>query len=384
MPPTVLVVDDEPSNVEVIQAFLEAEGWRVVTAEDGEGALMAVAVHSPDVVLLDVRMPPPDGFEVCRRLKDDPATAFVPVIIITARGGLQERIQGAEAGADEFLSKPFDHVELVTRVKALLRAKRYHDQLQAYNAELERRVAQRTAELQAALNALRSLDRLKSEFITNVSHELRTPLLHVTAFMDLLAEGALGQLNPRQAEGLDVAQEAVDRLERVVIDVVDFSSLHEQALNMEPLYLTDVCRNVIHGQAAFAARREAEVRLDLAPDLPRVLADRVALNRILRHLLDNAIKFGPVGQVVRILGQRAGERVRVAVCDQGPGLAPADAERIFEAFQQVDGSTTRRAGGLGMGLALVKRLVEAHGSHVQVQSAIGQGSEFSFDLAVAA
>src|SRR5260221_1440873 len=108
---TVLVVDDEPQNLEVIQGFLEMEGFTVVTAEDGEAALLLLADSRPDLVLLDVRMPGLDGFEVCRRIKENPATIFVPVVIITALQGAQERVRGAAAGADEFLSKPFDNVE---------------------------------------------------------------------------------------------------------------------------------------------------------------------------------------------------------------------------------------------------------------------------------
>jgi signal transduction histidine kinase len=377
-------VDDEPRNIETIEPFLTAEGWQVVTAEDGETALAAVAAQSPDVILLDVVMPPPDGYEVCQRLKDDPATAFVPIVIITGRTGVQERIRGAAAGADEFLTKPFDHVELVTRVKALLRGKRLHDQLQAHNAELERRVAQRTVELQRALDALRSLDQLKSEFIAIVSHELRTPTLHVKGYIDLLADGALGQLSRGQGEGLGVAQDAVARLEQVVADVIEFSSLHERELVLEPLFMPDVCRNVVNGYTRPPARQEVQIALRLQPDLPRVMADRMALARILRHLLDNAVKFGPPDQQVEIAGERNGTRVRVTVRDQGPGLTPEQLSRVFEPLYQVDGSNTRPAGGLGLGLALVKRLLEAHGTQVQVSSAVGQGSTFAFELGIAA
>jgi len=131
--PTVLVVDDEVHNLEVLQGFLHLEGFHVVTAEDGETALRTLPASRPDLVLLDVRLPGVDGFEVCRRIKNDPATAFVPVVIVTALQGTQERMRGAAAGADEFLSKPYDHTELITRVKALLRYKRYHDVVTAAN-----------------------------------------------------------------------------------------------------------------------------------------------------------------------------------------------------------------------------------------------------------
>jgi signal transduction histidine kinase len=378
---TVLVVDDEPQNLEVLQGFLQMEGFNVLTAEDGETALVSLPGNQPDLVLLDVRLPGLDGFEVCRRIKEDPATAFVPVVMVTALQSTQERVRGAAAGADEFLSKPFDHVELVTRVKALVRSKRYHDRVTAANTELERRVAERTAELERALAELRDLDHLKSQFITNVSHELRTPLQHVKGYIDLLADGAMGNLTLKQAEGLTLAQEAVARLEKVVYDIVDFSTLDESALVFEPIYLLDVCRSVINGYLTMANRRKVSLTLSMAADVPLVTGDRLAITRVLGHLLDNAIKFGPANQVVQIQVDKRGERVRLAVRDHGPGLAPADIDRIFDVFYQVDGSATRKAGGLGVGLALVRKLVEAHGSQVTVRSELGKGSTFSFELA---
>ena len=381
---TVLVVVDEPQNLEVLQGFLHLEGFTVLTAEDGETALLALPAGRPDLVLLDVRLPGLDGFEVCRRIKNNPATAFVPVVMVTALQGTQERVRGAAAGADEFLTKPFDHTELITRVKALLRIKQYHDQVTTANTDLERRVSERTAELERALAELRGLDHLKSQFITNVSHELRTPLQHVKGYIDLLADGAMGNLTPKQAEGLSLTQEAVERLEKVVYDIVDFSTLDENALTFEPIYLLDVCRSVINLYTAMANRRKVSITLLMANDLPLVIADRVAVTRVLQHLLDNAIKFGPANQVVQIQVDKHGERVRLAVRDHGPGLAPAEIDRIFDVFYQVDGSATRKAGGLGVGLALVRKLVRAHGSDVTVSSELGKGSTFAFDLEAAA
>jgi signal transduction histidine kinase len=383
-PATVLVVDDEPFNLDVIQHFLQAEGLRVALADDGETALQAVRAQPPDLILLDVMMPGLDGFEVCRRLKEEPATAFIPVVILTALKGDQERVRGAQAGADEFLSKPFDHVELVTRVKALVRSKRYHDQILAHNAMLEQRVAERTTELKYALEELRRLDRLKNEFIANVSHELRTPMLHVKGYLDLVADGAMGQLTSKQVEGLALVQDAITRLNYIVDDIVDFSSLNAEPLAFEPLYLSDICRNVLLGFSAAAARRNVSLTLSIAPDVPRVLGDRVAITRALRHLVDNAIKFGPRYEAVQIVVARSGERVQVAVRDHGPGLAPEELAHIFNVFYQVDGSMTRQAGGLGVGLALVRKLVQAHGSDIKVKSEQGRGSQFYFDLAISA
>ncbi|MBP7693344.1 MAG: response regulator, partial [Anaerolineales bacterium] len=293
MPPaaaTVLVVDDEPRNLEVLTHILGTQGFQIFTAEDGEEGLEKARAELPDVILLDVVMPQMDGFEVCRHLKADPATLYIPVALITALRGVRERTRGAEAGADEFISKPFDSIELITRVKSLARIKRLYDQLRSANHELEQRVAERTAELQRALRDLRELDRLKSEFIANVSHELRTPLLHVKGTVTLLADGALGALTPEQTHGLQVAETAAEQLERVVEDVIDFNEVHGRPLDLEPVAVSEVCQSAIQTILPRAQRRNIVVRLVVPAELPPVRADAVALTRILRHLLDNAVK----------------------------------------------------------------------------------------------
>jgi len=320
---------------------------------------------------------------VCRALKAAPGTLFIPVVILSALRSTDDRVKGAEAGADEFLSKPFDHIELRTRVRSLLRVKRAHDRVQSHNAELEMKVTERTAELRRALSDLQQLDRLKSEFIANVSHELRTPLLHVKGYVDLLADGALGALKAEQATGLGVAREAIEQLERMVEDIVDFSQAQAHRLDLQPVSAVEVCRNVIEALEPLAARRRVRTELAAPPALPRVLADRIALTRALRHLLDNALKFSPPNGTARVSLEPRGAVVRITMEDNGPGIPPAELERIFQLFYQIDGSATRRAGGLGLGLALVKMLVEAHGSQVHVESALGTGSKFWFELAQA-
>lgn len=324
-----------------------------------------------------------DGFEVCRHLKENPNTVFIPVIILTALRGVSERIKGAAVGADDFLSKPFDHVEMVTRVKSLVRVKRLTDQIHAYNAELEQRVAERTAELQRALAALRELDRLKSDFIANVSHELRTPLLHVKGYIDLLADGAMGDLQPQQKQGLNIAQEAIEQLERVVEDIVDFNNVHERELMLEVVPLPDLCLSAVQTMRPLAARRGSDIQLHIPDSLPPVQADPMALARILRHLLDNAIKFSPAKSRINLFAEPYAKHVRITVSDSGPGISTEEMHRIFDVFYQVDGSTTRRAGGMGLGLSLVKKLLEAQGSQICVESKVGQGSRFFFELSQA-
>lgn len=381
----ILVVDDEVSNLEVIGEFLRLEGYQVLTAVDGEQALERVAANQPDLVLLDILMPRLDGYEVCRRLKSNPQTVFTPVVMITALKGTDEKIRGVEVGADDFLTKPFNHLELVTRVKSLLRVKFLNDAVDAYNRQLEQRVAERTAQLQRALEDLQELDRLKSEFIGNVSHELRTPLLHIKGYVALLADRTLGPLNAEQARGVETALQAVDTLERLVEDLIGFGAQTAGRLNFQAVHVAEVAELAVTMLSRAIARYGAAPRLDIPPGLPRVRADRQALARVLRHLLENGLKFSPDKPEVFLTARpvNGGQRVRVTVVDHGIGIPPEQRARIFDVFYQVDGSTTRRYGGAGMGLALVKLLVEGHGSSVHLESEPDKGSTFWFDLPVA-
>ncbi len=382
LPARILVVDDEPRNLDMLQEFLSLHGFWVDTADDGEAALARVAQHPPDLILLDVVMPRMDGFEVCRHLKADMSTVFIPVVIVTGLRGTRERVRGAEVGADEFISKPFDQVELIVRVKSLVRLKRLHDQLQLYTRDLEARVTERTAQLQSALTELQEIDRLKSEFIANVSHELRTPLLHVKGTVNLLTDGALGVLSPAQNQGMRVVHEAIDRLERIVDDIVDFNQIHEQQLEMEPVALAEVYQNAMSSLQGQAARRGITLHYIASERLPTFRANRQAITRVLWHLLDNAIKFSQPGGMVHVSGEAVDTSVRVTVRDHGPGISPEQQERIFQMFYQADGSTTRKVSGLGLGLGLVKALLEAHGTFIQLHSEPGHGAEFSFDLPI--
>jgi len=272
-------------------------------------------------------------------------------------------------------------VELVTRVKSLLRVKRLYDKLQLSNLELEHRVTERTRDLQRALAELRELDQLKSEFIANVSHELRTPLLHVKGYVDLLANGVLGAVNADQAHGLKIAQGAIEQLERMVKDIVDFSDVYDQPLTLEPVVLQDVFEAVLSSLEMQAKRKSVTMTESLAPDVPLVLADVDALTRVLRHVLDNAIKFSPPQSEVVLSATLHAGLIRVAVSDHGPGIAPDKREKIFKLFYQEDGSTTRKVGGLGLGLSLASKLLESHGAKLEVASVVGEGSTFYFDLA---
>jgi signal transduction histidine kinase len=392
----ILVVDDIPENRELLEAALTAADYRVQCAADGPAALDRVAVELPDLILLDVMMPGMDGYQVCRTLKVGPDTAFIPIVMITAYQDLPHRIQGIEAGADDFLTKPFDSHELLTRVRSLLRVKALHDALVATNRQLEERVAQRTVALEQALRDLRKVDQLKSEFLANISHELLTPLTPVMGYLPTLLQGLLGSLTAEQRRALEAVSRSVYRLHELLRNLLTMMQWEsgQARLTLQPVPLEPLLRPCLDGLQAAQPDRGLTLSVDIPLDSPPVLADPEALTCVLRHLLENAVKFTPSGGQVAVAARVADHRdgaegsapppaVELTVRDTGVGIPPEAVSRIFDRFYQADGSATRRHGGTGLGLAIVKRILDAHGAAVTVESTPGTGTVFRIRLPIA-
>lgn len=253
------------------------------------------------------------------------------------------------------------------------------------NRQLERRVRERTLDLQRALDRLAELNQLKSNFIANVSHELRTPLTHIKGYLDLLGDHALGSLSREQEDAIEVMQRAEDRLEGLIEDLIQFSlaTRGELSLNLDTVSLQRLA--VEAGMKVRSDARTKEIKLTIhAPDeLPPAYADGEKLAWVLQQLIDNAVKFTPESGRVVVEVSRDGSRLQVAVSDTGIGIPEDAIAQVFEPFHQMDGSTTRRFGGTGLGLAMVRRIVEAHGSQVEVQSRLNEGTRFVFSLPIA-
>jgi len=407
-PARILVVDDLAEIRDLLQVYLEDEGHQVLTAKDGQEALAAVAAHQPDLILLDVMMPGTDGYEVCRRLKSNEETAFIPIVMLTALQELEHRLQGIEVGADEYLTKPFRRMELLTRVRSLLRVKALHDQVAAYNRLLEQRVAERTAALERALADLREMDRLKSEFLSNISHELRTPLTPIMGYLPALLREEFGTFSPEQRRVLAHISESVNRLHRLIDDLLTFMHWEsgETDLRLQPVAVAAVVEVAAAKLFTTAQDKGVQVIQKVPADLPQIQVDVTAIGRALGHLLDNAVKFTPKGGQVTITarlvelsnGQVVDSSqpvdqsttrpidtkkwVELAVQDTGVGIPPKVIPRIFDRFYQVDSSTTRQHGGTGLGLAIVKRILDAHGAPITVESLQGAGTTFCVRLPV--
>lgn len=259
--------------------------------------------------------------------------------------------------------------------------------LHSANRELERRVTERTAELERALSRLDEVNQLKTNFVANVSHELRTPLSQIKGYVNLLADNMLGDLNADQMNAMQSTLQATNRLERLIDDLIRLASAArgELVLDISSFCITDLAASVITRAAPKAQRANVNLTIHLPPQPVFAEGDNEKINWVISQLVDNAIKFTPTGRNVTLTIEvdQSKSRVFTNVSDNGIGIPFGRLSELFHTFHQLDGSATRRYGGTGLGLALVYRILEAHHTQIKVESAPGQGSVFSFELPVA-
>ena len=413
---TILIVDDDLGMREFLAFALTSQGYTVVSAADGDEALAHVQKRSQktehkastyiDLTIMDIKMPPPGGIEVLRRLrKQDPDAV---VILITGYASLETAMQALRYGAYDYLTKPLDNVsKLLTIVqrglirrrmlvnnRRLLTQLRYAyqenlrllEEMQTMNRELETRIAERTQELERANRRLQDLDRLKSELLANVSHELYTPLNSIVGFSQALLDGIRGPLMADQAQMVENIRSAGERLKGSFDDLIDMAQLRadEQVVYPQSVPVAPMLQGMRALVERSAQEKEVEIAIEITPDVETVWADEVKLKRMLYELLNNAVKFTPAGGRVTLQAMlyrpEQPHELRLAVSDTGIGIPADELEGIFDLFRQVDASLSRRFGGLGLGLAIVRHYAELHGGRVWAESKPGLGSTFTLAL----
>ena len=257
--------------------------------------------------------------------------------------------------------------------------------LREANDQLEQRVQKRTAELQFALKKLTDLSQLKSNFVSNVSHELRTPLTHIKGYLDMLSEGSLGPLTSNQNDALKVMRRAEARLEKLIEDLIQFSlaARGDLSIQTKPFSLNELLEISITQITNTAKVHHIKIIYSVYEQLPKVNADEEKIGWVLMQLMDNAIKFTPESGQINITAVVNNDAVIISVADTGIGIPKDRISEVLEPFHQLDGSITRKYAGTGLGLTMAYRILDAHGSSLEIESTVGKGSRFSFSLPIA-
>lgn len=375
-PIRILVIDDTTTDRQILVDLLEAQGHTVMVAGSGVEGLRQAQEHLPDLILLDVMMPEMDGFTVCAQLRAQPLTAEMPVLMITALNDRGSRLRGIEAGADEFLSKPFDRYELRLRVQTIAQVNRYRRLLD----ERERAITALTKARDAALDAAR----LKSEFVTTMSHELRTPLVGIIGMSELLLATSLDE---EQHECAQTVFNSGQELLAIVSDILEYTYLESgsymfRMAPFDPTVMITIVTETLRSRVQ-AKGLELAVKIDSGLSV-LVRGDASRFQLVLQKLLDNAIKFTTRGHIhveAALVDQSVEDvTVRIWVRDTGIGIADSLQHHLFQPFHQIDGSSTRSHGGVGLGLAISKRLVEKMHGLIGMEPVEGAGATFWFQV----
>ncbi|NVB78210.1 MAG: response regulator [Kofleriaceae bacterium] len=363
--PLVLNVNDHVANLYMVSKMLKNAGFRVLEARSGGEALEIALRDQPELIVLDVHLPDLSGIDVCRRLKTDERTQHIKVIHTSATFvSSTNKTQGVEAGADGYLTQPFEPQELIATVRSLIRLKSIESDLVTRN------------------DALVSADRRKDEFLAMLGHELRNPLAALSMALPILE-----RFPPRddiEARTIGILRRQMGVLTQLVDDLLDVSRVTRGRIELtrSTIDLRELIHRVVEGidQRVFAPRQQ-KLALDLAPQPFRVSGDAVRLEQVMTNLLDNSSKYSDPGTTIEVSLVADGTSAVVRVRDHGVGIDAATLPIVFDLFAQATTSLDRARGGLGIGLTLVRSLVELHGGTISAASdGIGHGTTMTIRL----
>ena len=371
----ILIVDDIPANIQLLSQLLIENGYKVRKLISGERALKAVELPAPDLILLDIKMPGMDGYEVCRQLKASEATCDIPIIFISALDDVFDKVKGFEAGGADYIIKPFEPVEVLARVSAQLKMQRLQQQLRCANVQLATQNVQLSQEIQERQQAEANLRML----LHAVSHDLRSPL----SGMSLLLRSRLNDAGNNiviDRRTVEVMVQSCSRQLQLIesLTATQQFDVKSASLAMKPLSLPTLVQNILIERLPILNQHRVKVKQLFAADLPLVNADGQQVWRVFGNLIDNAVKYNQSGFILTVEAKKEGEMVRCTVADNGSGISPQQCARLFEPYTRGVGVSLRQ--GLGLGLYICRQIVEAHGGEIGVDSELGKGARFWLTL----
>lgn len=355
----ILIVDDTPDNLRVLSAMLSSRGYEVRKALNGQRAIASVQSEPPNLILLDIKMPEMDGYEVCRQLKSTPEGSEVPIIFVSALDDALDKVRAFAAGGVDYVTKPFQEAEVLARIEHQLRIQQLQHQLLQQNEEL--------------LRSNRELE----QFAYVVSHDLQQPLQSVTGFVRLLQLKYESTLDEVAQDYLNRIHETGSRMQRLVQDLLAYAQVGRQDQELQIVDCNKVLQQVLDNLREAFVNKKATLTNDV---LPIVYGNESQLIQLFQNLISNGIKFMPVDVQPKIHISVTQQKMvwRIGVHDNGIGIQEENCQKIFEIFQRVHSSSTYP--GTGIGLATCKKIVEQHSGQIWVDSKFGEGTSFYFTL----
>ena len=384
----ILVVDDQPQNIDLLEAYLAPNGYEIVTAVSGEEALRKLSGNQIDLILLDIMMPGMNGFEVTRRVRQNHPLRLLPIMLVTALHEAKDRVMGIEAGCDDFISKPVDKMELLSRVRSLLKIKDYNDLISNYREELESEVTRRTEELNRIIKELQESKGIliQSEKLAaigrlsaGVALEILNPVNIISMRLKLLeeTEGISDTLH----ETLQVCQKQIDRIIKITKDISQFSRFPTKS--MEVCDLNGIVEQTLQVAAPRLTVGKITSEVHVSPDLPHITIDRYRIAQVLLTLINNAIdamenmdKKDLYISTEQTSSDDGRQWARITVSDTGQGINEAERSKIFDPFF----TTKERGKGTGLGLSIAYSIIQDHQGTITVKNNENGSVSFIIDL----
>ncbi len=352
----VLVIDDEEMIRDACAQALRKEGCVVETAEDGETGLEALESFSPDLVLVDLKMPGMSGLDVLEEIeKTDPT---VVKIVLTGFATIASAVDAMKKGTYDFITKPSTPDEI--------------------RAVVDRGLEKRHLILESEALKI-AQERIRRNMISLVSHELRAPLAATVQYLEIILGGMAGQVSKEATEMIDRSNQRLREMLDLIgrwLNLATFDPLR-MAEYFEALHLADLMEESVAILDPVAKKRNIQIIMESPEDLPSIQGSQVALKEVFNNLISNAIKYNRDGGWVKVTLLEDGEEIRIEVCDNGIGISEEHVSRIFDEFYRVDGRRNAPVKGSGLGLSIVRTLVNAHGGSIALESKVGEGSTFT-------
>ncbi len=369
-----LHIEDDSANRLLVRKILTGDGFAVTEANDGLEGVRLARGEPPDLVLVDLNIPGLDGYEVTLRLRGDARLRNVPIVAITAEG---DRSTSLAVGCDGFIQKPINARTFAATIRGFLQGHREEvsketadRRLRAQSQRIVARLEAKVAELSEANERLVDAAKAKTAFYRNISHELATPMTPVVGYIKLLVDQELGELNPAQRKALKAMDDCVRRLRSTIdnlLDVTGFETGRMRFIHAD-YDMGDVIRRTVHLLGQKCVEHSIRLVVDIPDRKMPAWGDAERLSRGVGQVLDNAIKFTPDGGVVGVRLTHHAPVYEICIADTGPGIPQELLSKVLEPFFQIDASPTRQFGGVGVGLAIARRVARAMGGDLQVRS----------------